>query len=332
MNFDAWNEIALGILSVPLMMTSAVICVHSAGQFNFLWAVSAEFLCYIAFAMTAPYLRRWYIAATRPDATPLTLRSFWIGLPSICYLSTLIPNILLASTKGPASAYFHCNLLFTFWSRVPTFFLGAWSGYLALHIIHPAWQRASDLKKAQIGTIIDISLVCIGGLVLWGLRAIDDVVGTTLALMSHKETFAPLTVFVILVLSLDTGRVAKGLSWAPLLVLGEISYEVYILHAPVAGTFKFIYSNENYIFVCSLPITIAVSYVVQRYFSAPVFSWMTAAATKTAPRLSCKCSKQPMKPSASSDSVSFSDDSSLDDQHSSSTDEVGDTTRLINQV
>lgn len=330
-NSFAWSLPSLSILPVPLMILSATICHHGVGRFEFLWAVSAEFLCYVAFALVAPYLRRWYLAATQPNASSLVQRSFWIVLPTVCYLSTLIPNVIFAATMGPASQFFNCNLLFTFWARAPTFFLGAWSGYLALHFLHPAWQRASEHEKARVGTIIDVSLVSIGVLVLWGLRMFDDAVGTTLSLMSHKETFAPLTVFVILAFSLDTGRIAKCLSWGPMLILGEISYEVYILHPHVAETFKCMFSTDRYLFISTLPITIAVSYILQRYFSAPVFSWMTAAATRAMPSLACKCSKQPATASVY---VPITDSScNLEDsQHSSISDDDTDTTRLLNQA
>jgi peptidoglycan/LPS O-acetylase OafA/YrhL len=52
-------------------------------------------------------------------------------------------------------------------------------------------------------------------------------------LLLHNGLLDPLFAFVLFEFAHDSGNLARALSWRPLLVLGEASYGLYIIHVPL---------------------------------------------------------------------------------------------------
>ena len=91
----------------------------------------------------------------------------------------------------------------------------------------------------------------------------------------HNGFLAILFLPIIFLLSRNSGLISKIFNWAPLILLGEISYGIYILQKPVfqhSGVIMSIMGITNlYLrFYVSLSILIISSYLIYRFFEVPL--------------------------------------------------------------
>jgi peptidoglycan/LPS O-acetylase OafA/YrhL len=268
-----WSEYPGAIFSVPVMLLSVVMCQYGGQNivnFNELWAASAEFIIYIVFTFTVPYLRLWFLKSTQPRANPILKYAFWIGFPLANYLAIVIPLIVYFDDYSYFAAnVFSCHLYFTPWSRLPIFFIGVWGGYVAKHYLMPAWEAASEAKKVKAGHMMDVTIVTIGLVVLFVIPYLDTLTSAELANYIGTSGLAPVSILVLLMLSLDTGRVASAMSWWPLKWLGKRSYEIYVMHMNVVRVCNLIYVNTAYRYFYTMPFVLIVAHLVNKYATEP---------------------------------------------------------------
>lgn len=91
---------------------------------------------------------------------------------------------------------------------------------------------------------------------------------------------APIMLLFIITLSLDKTKLSIYLQYPWLLVLGESSYAIYILHVPVSWLFEkylteFHASNHAWVFsVFNLPLIIALSVGLYLFVDTPIRNWL----------------------------------------------------------
>jgi peptidoglycan/LPS O-acetylase OafA/YrhL len=163
-----------------------------------------------------------------------------------------------------------------------------------MDIVMPAWKRASEKRKRIASYVIDAVLIVSGLVLFWCLQPIDDLIGTNLFNASHTEFFSPLTTFTVLILSLNTGFVARMLSTKPFQIIGSMSYEIYLLHGPVSYTLRNIYYDHNYRFVYTMPFVLIVCHLCLKHFSTPSYEYVLALIEKPAPHMKCMCNTNHM--------------------------------------
>jgi len=91
---------------------------------------------------------------------------------------------------------------------------------------------------------------------------------------------APLLILFIVALSLDTSPISRFLSHPFLVMIGELSYGVYILHIPILWLYEKILNSfgvanvQGILDATFLPLIIALAYLVHFYFDVPTRNWM----------------------------------------------------------
>jgi peptidoglycan/LPS O-acetylase OafA/YrhL len=95
----------------------------------------------------------------------------------------------------------------------------------------------------------------------------------------HNGLMAVLFVPLILLLSLNNGKITTIFSNKHLILLGEASYSMYILQAPIKSCTKFVFDklhivNENLLFYIFLIILIAVSIICYYVIEIPARDWI----------------------------------------------------------
>jgi len=288
-----WTDFPGMIASVPLLYNAPLLCTfgdRTPGPIMVLWAISVEFIIYGIYVFVQPFLKQCFLKAKDPGSSWLWKLFFWGVIPSTLYTFIIITNVNYFSKYDEFSVTADwCNLYYSTWPRLATFFIGAIGGYFALHYVHPAWHRATARTKRMVGWLIDLTLILSGVIVLLIVPALPRVVWS----FTSPNTLAPLTVLVLTMLTLDTGIIATCLTWKPLQELGTVSLEIYVLHIVVLFGFFNIYYDTSYCYYYTLPITIAICYVVHHYISNAANDYILSVVKSLVPSMSCSCGKRP---------------------------------------
>ena len=82
--------------------------------------------------------------------------------------------------------------------------------------------------------------------------------------------------------SLERGKLAMAFAWPPLVLLGEASYSLYILHEPLGSYLHFIAKklgttmDEGWFLTASVFLVVGVSVLCYQWFEMPVNRWLRA--------------------------------------------------------
>jgi hypothetical protein len=104
--------------------------------------------------------------------------------------------------------------------------------------------------------------------------------GATQFFGSFHGFFSPLFAVIILTLTFDQSFVARILNWKPLVVLGESSYALYIVHVPLlwlfGGALGALGVKSSYLlsFGVYLPLALFISILVFRLIEWPAQDWL----------------------------------------------------------
>lgn len=88
---------------------------------------------------------------------------------------------------------------------------------------------------------------------------------------------APFLTLVIITMALDKTRFSVFLKHPTLIMLGELSYAIYILHIPVRWIYERALENSNHqqVFAYTyMPLMVVVGFVAHFYVDQPIRSWL----------------------------------------------------------
>ncbi|MFB9991315.1 acyltransferase family protein [Deinococcus oregonensis] len=170
------------------------------------WSLSAEAFFYALFPVALGW-RLWVHGRVRQVRWPLT--ALWIA--------TLVPPLIYVAMTRPMPAEslvadtFYYGPLF----RLPEFLLGILLGWQLLQV--------KGAGRAALWSVV--GLVGSAALMVWGHTVFPPIL--------NKVMIVPFLALLLWGLAHGRGWVARVFAWSPLVVLGEASYSLYILHVPV---------------------------------------------------------------------------------------------------
>ncbi|MBL8102584.1 MAG: acyltransferase [Anaerolineales bacterium] len=217
------------------------------------WSLSVEVFFYVLF----PFL---LIFAMRRSVKGLIWASlgFWV-------FSQIVHSILKVRFMPESAAWLAYYPLF----HLNSFLLGAAGGIWYV-------SNAPQLKVNQSANrfLLLLSLGVI--LLLLSLRELTTSFPTSFSL--DNGLLAPFFLIIVLSLAFDTTRLAQGLSHPWLVLLGDASYALYILHIP------FRWMMEKYLarfaipyetmYLAYIPVSIAICILVFKYIEVPARDWL----------------------------------------------------------
>ena len=219
------------------------------------WSLSVE----VFFYLLLPLLLLW--AMRRPAKEVIWVAAgFWV-------ISQLLHSFLMTRLGSGSENFLAYFPLF----HLNTFVLGLTGGIWYL-------TYSSRLKVNQ-----SLNLILLFGslgtvLLLLTLRAYLPTFPHNISL--DAGLLAPLFLLIVLTLALDTSRMSQGLSHPWLILLGDASYALYILHVPIRWLFEDLLRLAGQaipfgtMFSIFLPLLIVLCVVVFKYIERPARDWL----------------------------------------------------------
>lgn len=190
------------------------------------WSLAVESFFYLVFPSVAVVC--WRLSGRKLLALCLVAAALSLLLPLIAVLMdpelwAWKATIGAPTTLSPPSAEWAELIKTGAVARLPDFLMGIGIGKLFLENMAKR-ERASDSKfgpgpRAWIGAL----------LVLAVLSQADRIP----YLLLHNGLLNLLFAYIIYQVAMDTGRASRWLRWPLLILLGEASYALYILHVPI---------------------------------------------------------------------------------------------------
>ena len=212
------------------------------------WSLSVEFLFYALFPLVAV----WILKLPEKRLKPWLL--VW------CLLSFVGPIILLVNGDNGLKVTTELGEFISFNPvfRVPEFVVGVLCGRMFMQNLLPAW-----IKKYST-------------MIFWGGIASLFVMvnlGISAALLRYGLTTVLFAV-MICAMGYQTGSAARFLSTRPLVLIGEASYALYILHRPIMNfvkdaTQRFLGTTPLWAMAAYVPLAIFISILAYKLIESP---------------------------------------------------------------
>ncbi len=209
------------------------------GRFNVFWTISTEFQFYLLFALC------WYFG--HQSGNPRNFASTAAGL----LLLTVFLNIY-SYPEGPVYKTIHF------------FAAGILAGVCYKSEYFQKFRRSSDVILAIAIVFFFLSLPL----------PFERITG-----FSHQGFYSPylllLSFVLVLSASLGTGITTRLLGSSPLMLLGNLSFAIYLLHIPILHLVKYILPKHpmSLQFTISITSIFIFSFLVFYYFESPVRAW-----------------------------------------------------------
>jgi len=245
-HFRSRTEFLQGVILTPLLLQG--FCPLLATFWNTpAWTLSSEVMLYAAF----PWIVRLRWPKSPLRLALLTLFFWMLGfiVPGLYIL--LNPDHLAAAATRFSFGYWLWALKYTPVSYIPTFLAGISLGYLQL--------RAQISDRARLWMALSATIV-LAAVFHWWIQFLPFV-------MLHTGMMTPL--FAILVLGLSGSNwYASALSWRPLVVLGDASFCIYLLH----------FNTWNLLHLYRIPARLGFTGLADNWFSYAVILAFSLAA------------------------------------------------------
>lgn len=213
------------------------------------WSLSVEALFYVAFPFLFNYIYR-----------KVSLKSVAIVVAGVWLVTQLLLNYLFLSpfyTGFPSNSH---DLLFYFpLMHINEFLIGNVLGFVYFR-----------LNTKQKNYDLPITVLVVAMLIVLSFKTVINL---------HDGLMAVFFVPLILLLSLNNGKITTIFSNKYLILLGEASYSMYILQVPIKSCTKFVFDklhivNENLLFYIFLVILIAASIICYYVIEIPARDWI----------------------------------------------------------
>jgi peptidoglycan/LPS O-acetylase OafA/YrhL len=219
------------------------------------WSLSVEAFFYLLL----PLLLLWAMRRSAKEVIWVSL-GFWV-------ISQLL-HAFLMTRLGPESG--------NFLAYFPLFHLNAFVLGLAGGIWYLTYSSRVNVRQT-------LNLICLAaalGMVLLLLSLREYLPAFPHNISLNAGSLAPLFLIITLTLALDTSRLARSLSHPWLVLLGDASYALYILHVPIRWLFEDLLALTGQViefgvlFSIYLPLLIVLSIFVFKYIERPARDWL----------------------------------------------------------
>lgn len=248
------NGFVLGAMLLQAWVPQYAVTLNSPG-----WSLSVEFLFYLLF----PFLFNYLYSRFKLKTTAIGIIAFWA-------LSLLVLNCLFFSSFNQGYASASDNFMsFSPVMHVNEFLVGNLIGLIYLR--YQEYNGSYDIYL--IGLFAAIILVSYFDVSL-GIRL--NIHDGFMALL-----FAP---FILLLALNKNGSITRVLKHKSYILLGEISYSIYIIQYPVSLLTNYFYkmfhiSQPEVVFYSYVPILLAASFACYYFIEIPVGNWIRAMVT-----------------------------------------------------
>lgn len=242
----------LNVLLLQAWIPQYALSLNSPG-----WSLSVEAFFYLAF----PWLLI-LMARIRDRAVLLFATAVW-------FLSQVVYHWgyrhLLAHEPVFSHELLHYNPLL----HINAFLIGMCAGILVKRNGRHLQTFGAQHRLATLAVLCLAAAVAI--LLMTRLNRTSDVV----LLSTTNGLIAPVFAVFVAALSIDSSRLSSTLRLAPFVLLGEMSYAIYILQIPVAWFLRLTFSGQwtvtpAALFAIYLAVLISASFLVYRYYEQPL--------------------------------------------------------------
>ncbi|MFN8383391.1 MAG: acyltransferase [Anaerolineales bacterium] len=217
------------------------------------WSLSVEAFFYVIFPLLLILVMRQPVK-----------RLIWISL-GFWALSQIIHSALIIRFMPESAAWLAYFPLF----HLNSFLLGVAGGIWYVVI---GSQVTVNQAVNRLFLLLSLGVV----LLLLSVRELTTSFPTSFSL--DNGLLAPFFLVVILSLALDTTRLAKSLSHPWLVLLGDASYALYILHIPFRWMMEKYLTGSTIpyetLYLIYVPVTIAICVLVFKYIEVPARDWL----------------------------------------------------------
>jgi peptidoglycan/LPS O-acetylase OafA/YrhL len=219
------------------------------------WSLSVEVFFYFLLPLLLFWAMRWSVR-----------RVIWVSVGF--WLISQLVHLFLMTRLGPGSE----NLLAYF----PPFHLNAFVLGLAGGIWYLTYSSRVKVNQQLNLILLTASLGAV--LLLLSLRAYLPTFPHNVSL--DAGLLAPLFLLIVLTLALDTSRLSQGLCHPWLVLLGDASYALYILHVPIRWLLEDLLRHAGQaiafgtMFSIFLPLLIGLCIFVFKYIEYPTRNWL----------------------------------------------------------
>jgi peptidoglycan/LPS O-acetylase OafA/YrhL len=179
------------------------------------WSVSTELFFYLLFPLLVVNWEK-------------TWRTKLLACGTLTAGMLLLCNYLkLHGTSSPISSLFHALLYINPISRLLEFVLGMTGGLLFVNLSRRRLSRAVASALEILFVVLALTNLYLSSILFSAMR---NCAGSPLPYWLYYTSGAPVYACLITTLAFQKGWVSSFLSLRPLIILGEISYSVYLVH------------------------------------------------------------------------------------------------------
>lgn len=264
-----WKALLLSALMLQAWIPAFALSVNAPG-----WSLSVEAFFYLLFPFALAAVSRM----RRGLAIAASIAIFWLASQVIYHWALMR---LFANAPVVGHEFLHYNPLM----HLSSFLVGLGAGvWVSRHAARVAIARSARPSIVPLG-IIALAVALIIAIAL-NFDRINTRLGIPLS--PTNGLLAPLFALFIAALAVDGSWLSRLLGQGMFVLLGEISYAVYILHIPVAWSVRSVWNEQFAVahpvaaFSLYLGVLLVVAYASFRWMETPLREWLRKRLTPAA--------------------------------------------------